>query len=106
MAEVTRGEVQDLLAKFARNDPKYREALLKDPRSILEKQLNTKLPESVKVKAVEETADTIYVIVPFVPPKGQELSEGALEMIASGFLDHNCNRAQGGINTYVEIKLV
>ena len=106
MADISRGEIQDLLGKFATNDPKYRAALLKDAKSVVEKQLNTTLPSNMKVKAVEETADTIYVVVPFVPKQGQELSDSALEMVAGGFLDHNCNRAQGGINTHVEIKLV
>src|SRR5262245_28230971 len=106
MADISRGEIQDLLGKFSTGDPKYRQALLKDPKGILEKQLNTTLPANMKVKAVEETADTIYVVVPFAPKAGQELSDSALEMVAGGFLDHNCNRAQGGINTHVEIKLV
>ncbi|MDQ2871365.1 MAG: NHLP leader peptide family RiPP precursor [Acidobacteriota bacterium] len=106
MADVTRGEIQDLLGKFAANDPKYREALMKDPKAVMEKQLNTTLPSGMKVKAVEETADTLYVVVPFVPKAGAELSDSALEMVAGGFLDHNCNEAKGGINTHVEIKLV
>ena len=106
MAEISRGEVQDLLIKFATNDPKYRAALLKDPKMILEKQLNTTLPSSMTVKAVEETADTVYVVVPFVPKSGQELSDNALEMVAGGFKDNNCNSAKGGINTHVEVKLV
>ncbi len=106
MADISRGEIQDLLGKFAASDAKYRDALLKDPKAIMEKQLNTTLPSGMKVKAVEETADTLYVVVPFVPKAGAELSDSALEMVAGGFLDHNCNKAQGGINTHVEIKLV
>jgi Nitrile hydratase, alpha chain len=106
MAEITRGAVQDLLTKFSTNDPKYRAALLKDPKMVLEKQLNTTLPKSMHVKAVEETADTVYVVVPFVPKSGQQLSDNALEMVAGGFKDNNCNSAAGGINTHVEVKLV
>lgn len=106
MAEISRGEVQDLLTKFSTNDPKYRAALLRDPKMVLEKQLNTTLPKSMTVKAVEETADTVYVVVPFVPKAGQELSDNALEMVAGGFKDNNCNSAKGGINTHVEVKLV
>lgn len=106
MAEISRGEVQDLLTKFATNDPKYRAALLRDPKMVLEKQLNTTLPASMTVKAVEESADTVYVVVPFVPKAGQELSDNALEMVAGGFKDNNCNSAKGGINTHVEVKLV
>lgn len=106
MPEMSRGEVQDLLAKFATSNPKYRDALIKDPRAILEKQLNTSLPSGVKIKAVEETSDTLYVVVPFVPKKGEELNENALEMVAGGFLDNNCNDARGGICTSVSVKLV
>ena len=105
MAGISRGEIQDLLSKFATNNPKYREALIKDPRSILEKQFNTSLPSGMHVKAVEETADTIYVVVPYIPAQGAELSDNALEMVAGGFKDNNCNNARGGINTHVEVKL-
>ena len=34
---MTRGEVQDLLAKFATENPRYREALISDPKAIVEK---------------------------------------------------------------------
>ena len=30
---MTRGEIQDLLAKFATDNPKYRDALVRDPKS-------------------------------------------------------------------------
>ena len=106
MPDISRGEIQDLLGKFATHDAKYRAALLRDPKAVFEKQLNTTLPASMKVKAVEETADTLYVVVPFVAKPGQELSDTALEQVAGGFLDHNCNDAKGGINTHVEIKLI
>lgn len=105
MAGISRGEIQDLLSKFATDNPKYRAALMSDPKSILEKQFNTTLPAGVTVKAVQETADTIYVVVPYVPAQGAELSDNALEMVAGGFKDNNCNNARGGINTHVEVKL-
>ncbi|MCU0256193.1 MAG: hypothetical protein MUF60_05585 [Vicinamibacterales bacterium] len=66
MAEkMTRGQVQDLLAKFATENPKYREALVANPKAIIEKQFALSLG-SVNVKAVVETADTTYVVVPHV----------------------------------------
>ena len=56
MAEqMTRGAIQDLLAKFAAENPSYREALLEDPKKVIEQQLNTSLPEGMNVKAVAET---------------------------------------------------
>jgi hypothetical protein len=105
MAEVlTRGQIQDLLTKFAQKTPSYRAALLKDPKAVVEGQLNNKLPAGIKVRAVEETADTIYVVVPYVPQAGKELGDAALERVAGGKGDegtntYTCSGAQGGFNT-------
>jgi hypothetical protein len=65
MATMTRGEVQDLLNKFAADNPKYRAVLLANPKSVIERQLNTSLG-SVHIKALAETADTFYLVVPHV----------------------------------------
>src|ERR1041384_4108885 len=100
-----RGEIQDLLFKFSRHTPSYRAALLKNPKAVLEGQLGTKIPDSIHVKAVEETADTMYVVVPFVPQAGAELSDSALEMVAGGkgsSDSYDCHAAIGGQNTRVE----
>jgi hypothetical protein len=83
--KMTRGEVQDLVAKFATENPKYREALIKDPKGVIEKQLNTSLG-NVKVKAVVDTADTTYVVIPHVAGEG-ELSDADLEKVAGGKQD-------------------
>ncbi len=87
MAEqkMSRGQVQDLLTKFAADNPKYRAALLSDPKSIIEKQLNVKLG-NVQIKAVADTATTAYVVVPHVPAEG-ELSDADLEKVAGGKQD-------------------
>ena len=102
---LTRGEIQDLLTKFAKSTPSYRTALLKNPKAVLEGQLNTRIPDSITVKAVEETADTMYVVVPYVPQAGAELSDSALEMVAGGkgsSDSYDCHSAIGGQNTRVE----
>ena len=100
---LTRGEIHDLLSKFAKSTPSYRSALLKNPKAVLEGQLNTRIPESITVKAIEETADTMYVVVPYVPQAGAELSDSALEMVAGGKGDsYDCHAAIGGQNTRVE----
>ena len=53
--KMTRGQVQDLVGKFATENPKYRDALIRDPKGVIEKQLNTSLG-NVGVKAVVPTA--------------------------------------------------
>ncbi len=109
MAEtLSRGQIQDLLNKFAKQNPTYRAALLKNPKAVVEGQLNNKLPASIKVRTVEETADTIYVVVPYVPKSGKELGDAALEQVAGGSTksgqgdSYQCQNAIGGQNTRVE----
>jgi len=83
--QVTRGEITDIISSFAAQDPKYRELLLADPKDVLSKQMGQELPESLNVKVVEETADTIYLVAPYVAPAaGDELSDDDLEKVAGG----------------------
>ncbi len=90
MAEkMTRGQIQDLVGKFATENPKYRAALLNNPKATIEKQLNTQLG-AVTVKAVADTADTIHVIVPHTAAEG-ELSDADLERVAGGKQDITAN---------------
>jgi len=106
MAKMTRGEVQDLVGKFAVENPKYRDALLKDPKGIIEKQLNTSLGP-LKIKAVAETADTAYVVVPYAAAEGQ-LSDSDLEKVAGGKQDitATCSVTGAGMmNTVTQINM-
>jgi hypothetical protein len=110
MADVTRGEIVDILTGFAANNPEYRAALLENPKEMLGRQLGRELPDWLNVKAVEETADTIYVVVPHVPQEGEELADGDLEQIAGGKSDdsdssstsYTCNDTTG-VATRVEV---
>jgi len=46
-----------------------------------------RLPEAIRVVAVEETADTIYLVLPGASPAGEggELSDRELEAVAGGW---------------------
>jgi len=92
MAEVTRGEINDIISGFAGKNAEYREAVLADPKKVLAHQMGQKLPDFLNVKVVEETADTIYLVLPH--QAGEELSDADLEMVAGGKED------EGGGNTY------
>ncbi len=92
MADMTRGELNDLLAGFAAQNPKYKESLIKDPKGTIEKQLNNTLPGSLKVKVIEDSPDVMHIVLPHVPAEGEELSDADLEAVAGGFLDkYTCN---------------
>ena len=104
--KMTRGEMQDLLAKFASSNPTYRAALLKNPKAVVEKQFNMTVPDNVQIKVVEENANTIYVVVPHAVASGAELDDADLEKVAGGATvkgDANCNDSDGAMNTVVEI---
>jgi len=101
---MTRGEMQDLVSKFASENPKYRKALLDDTKGTIEKQFNISLG-SANVKAVADTSDTVYVVVPHILAEG-ELSDADLEKVAGGGgKEVSCDIKQGGgvVNTYMEV---
>jgi hypothetical protein len=69
-------------------DDDFRQRLLEDPKAAVEQELGMWLPEDVRVVALEETADTIYLVLPFRSTEGQEageLSDQDLEAVAGGW---------------------
>ena len=68
-------------------DEDFRQKLLDDPKGTLEQELGTRLPEALEVRAVQESADTIYLVLPFASAVGEgggELSDRELESMAGG----------------------
>ena len=106
MATMTRGEMQDLLNKFSLENGTYRTALVRDPRKVVEKQFNIAIPANVKVKAVEEDANTMYVVVPRTSAAG-ELDDADLEKVAGGSgmtkIKGDAKCENGMLNTVVSI---
>jgi len=45
-------------------DESFRQRLIDDPKGAVEQELGTRLPEEVRVVTVEETQDTIYLVLP------------------------------------------
>lgn len=101
---MTRGEMQDLLVKFASQNPSYRDALLRDPKQVVSSQFQLDLPGNLQVEVLEESADKVYVVLPHVLEEGAELADEDLEAMAGGATvkgDANCDGAIAG--TVVEI---
>ena len=95
MANWTRGQLSDKIVEQVQSNPKYREELLKDPRALMSKQLGTQIPSNVKITVLQETQDTYYVVLPYMPKEGQELDDSELEKVAGGFLDKTCTGGPG-----------
>ena len=84
MSDVTKDEMIGLMYGFAATSADYRKAMLQDPKGLLAKQMQQDLPDNLSVKVVEETADTFYLVAPYVPAAGDELSDDDLEKVAGG----------------------
>jgi hypothetical protein len=83
-----RAEMERRLIEKGLEDEAFRQRLLSDPKGAVEEELGTRLPGEVRVVAVEETADTIYLVVPYVSTGAEEageLSDRELEAVAGGW---------------------
>jgi hypothetical protein len=82
----SRAEMERRLVQRSLEDESFRQRLLEDPKAAMEEELGTRLPEEVQVRAVEESAETIYLVL---PPAGQqesgEISDRELEAVAGGW---------------------
>jgi hypothetical protein len=80
-----RAELERRLIQRSLEDEDYRQRLLSEPRAIIEREIGTQLPERLRVVAIEETADTIYLVLPSASPlvgEGGELSDEAIESVS------------------------
>ena len=82
-----RAEMERRLIEKSIEDEDFRQRLIEDPKGAVEQELGTRLPEEVRVVTVEETQDTIYLVLPGTPMAGGEgeaLSDQQLESVAGG----------------------
>ena len=83
----SRAAVERRLIDRSLEDEEFRQRLLDDPKGTLEQELERELPEGVQVRAVEETKDTIYLVLPSASAlggQGGDLSDEALEAVSGG----------------------
>jgi hypothetical protein len=101
-----RAEMERRIVQRSIEDDAFRQQLLEDPKAAVEQELGSRLPEEVRIVTVEETADTIYLVLPSTPmagAEGGELSDQQLESVAGGDTGGGCEVLgwdMGGADTY------
>jgi hypothetical protein len=95
-----RAEMERRIVQRSIEDDAFRQRLIEDPKGALEQELGARLPKELRIMVVEETADTIYLVLPSTPMAGAEggaLSDQELESVAGGVSswDEYCGGATG-----------
>ena len=82
-----RAELERKLIQRSLEDEEFRRRLLDDPKGAVEQEIGTRLPQEIKIRVVEESPDTIYLVLPSSSPlggEGEELSDRELDAVAGG----------------------
>ncbi|WP_334812692.1 NHLP leader peptide family RiPP precursor [Nostoc sp.] len=80
---MTKREIEEKIIARAWQDASFKQKLLSNPRAAFEKE-GIPLPQSIELKVVEESSNTLYFVLPIQPSETGELSEAELESVAGG----------------------
>ena len=83
-----RAELEQRVIQKSQEDQAFRSSLLDDPKAAIERELGTSLPAGVQIHVVEETSNTVYLVLPQAGSQGGaggELSDQDLESVAGGW---------------------
>jgi hypothetical protein len=91
-------------------DEGFKEELLRDPRSVISREIGQHIPQNINIKVLEETSDTIYFVLPQSPLDKRaglegELTDEDLEAVAGGDCSwFNCSCGCSNTDVKVEPK--
>jgi hypothetical protein len=93
-------QLEERLIEKAMKDEQFRENLLLNPKSIIEQELGIVIPDQMKIHVLEETVDSLYLVLPAgeTPAGSDELTESELESVSGGglaFYSGNLNCSAG-----------
>jgi Nitrile hydratase, alpha chain len=77
LAVKTRKDLEIHLITRALKDEEFKQELIANPKALIEKELGAKLSEDLEIKVLEETENTLYLVLPCNPYEG--ISEEELQ---------------------------
>ena len=93
---LTPGGVRDRVATFVQEHPQYRSAFLTHPAAAIARHLGLVIPD-VEVRAISDTADTVYVVVPSDP---DELRDRELGRYQEGSATKDSRQCPGAAESH------
>ena len=82
-----RAQMKRSLIEKSLQDDAFRQRLLEDPKALIEQELGTPVPDEVQILAVEETPETIYLVLPPATSavgRDGEIPDRDLEAVSGG----------------------
>ena len=79
-----RSEMLEQLIGRAWRDEGFKSRLVQNPAGAVQEEFGFKVPDFIKVKVLEETADTRYIVLPYRAAANDELMDQELEAVAGG----------------------
>ena len=83
---MTERTIQEQVVERALKDERFRQALLTNPRAVLARDYHLQVPETVGIRVLEDTAETLTIVLPPRPEAMPELSDAELEAAAGGWI--------------------
>ncbi|MHA6480624.1 NHLP leader peptide family RiPP precursor [Paenibacillus sp. strain BS8-2] len=71
-------ELRNKIIEKAWEDAEFKKQLLADPKAAIKDAFGIEVPENVSVKALEESADSYYVVIPQNPADVKDNLEGPM----------------------------
>ena len=81
-----RQQLEQKLIEKAMKDEAFMKHLIESPCAAIEAETGMTIPETMKIKVLEEDPQTVYLVLPQLPIQNNEmeLSEAELESVAGG----------------------
>lgn len=78
--------LQEQVLERAIKDERFRQEVLTNPKAVLAREYNIHFPETVSIRVIEDTTETLTIVLPPKQEAMQELSDAELEGVSGGWV--------------------